>query len=604
MRKWLVILGFVFIGLNTFSQSIGYKVSFPNIAHHEANIQLLVIGAISDSLVFKMSRSSPGRYATHEFGKNVYNLKAFDSVGNSLPCIRTDADVYKIAGRHSFVKIEYTLYGNYADGTYCSFDASGVHINMPACFMWVKGLEDKFISLTLEGLDENWTIATQLKPAANNGNFTAPNLQYFMDCPIIAGPLQWQEWNVENSDGKNLKFRLALSAVATADQTTLFAQKLKKLVQEEQAVFGSFPNYDFGTYTFLASINPYVVSDGMEHRNSTMITLPQKFNPHEVPEVFAHEFFHSWNVERIRPQSLEPFNFEKSNMSDCLWFAEGFTQYYGYLLMKRAGFQNLTDFATEAGTWLDAKETKPGGRQHSPVEASQQAVFVDAGVAVDKTNYTNTYASYYPYGAAIALALDLELRTRFHLTLDSVMAAAWQQFGKTERPYTVDKLQQLLAMATGDSHFAHDFFTKYVHGHQSFNYAQLLAKAGFGVLPADSVSAWMGNLAILSDADLVIATNTILGTPLYVAGLDIGDKIVALEDKPMSSKKELGDFLAQHAPGDSLRIQFVHRNVPQTALLILAKNPRLKVVPYEELSLPITPAIAAFRKSWLETKLK
>src|SRR5262249_43203594 len=154
--------------------------------------------------------------------------------------------------------------------------------------------------------------------------------------------------------------------------------------------------------TFLASINPYVHGDGMEHRNSTMISIPTVFrNNDRLLGVFAHEFFHCWNVKRIRPKTLEPFNFEKSDMSYELWFAEGFTQYYGELLVERAGFLRDTDYAkTIIAGLINTKMNTPGAQGYSPIEASEEAVFTDAGVAVDKTNFPNIFSSYYPYGGS------------------------------------------------------------------------------------------------------------------------------------------------------------------------------------------------------------
>jgi predicted metalloprotease with PDZ domain len=272
--------------------------------------------------------------------------------------------------------------------------------------------------------------------------------------------------------------------------------------------------FDYGQYTFLASINPYVKGDGMEHRNSTMIALPVAFDGSDnLLGVFSHEFFHTWNVERIRPKTLEPFNFEKSNMSFELWFAEGFTQYYGELLLARAGFNSPEEYSQTLSSLVNTKENTAGAKRISPVEASCQAVFVDAGVAIDKTNYPNTYTSYYPYGASIALALDLELRTR-GLTLDGFMQAVWQKHGKPELAYEVGDLQQVLAAYAKDKAFADGFFAKYVNGHESFNYAPLLQMAGLTLKKQFPEQAWIGDVRFKEGAGLTILSNTIINSPL------------------------------------------------------------------------------------------
>jgi predicted metalloprotease with PDZ domain len=139
-RKILVIIGFQVVSHSLFAQRISYDVSFPNLAHHEARIALTVSEASQKELTFRMSRSSPGRYATHEYGKNVYDVIAEDKSGKAMPVQRLDGDVYRVSGINGSVKISYTLYANHADGTYAGIDLASIHLNMPATFMWVKEL--------------------------------------------------------------------------------------------------------------------------------------------------------------------------------------------------------------------------------------------------------------------------------------------------------------------------------------------------------------------------------------------------------------------------------------------------------------------------------
>ncbi|MDQ6480244.1 PDZ domain-containing protein [Dyadobacter sp. LHD-138] len=585
------------------AQKISYDVSFPNMVHHEASIEVTVTGAPQKQLLFRMSRSSPGRYATHEFGKNVYDVIALDQAGKQVPVERVDGDVYRVNTADGFAKVRYTLYANHPDGTYAGVDQNSIQLNMPASLMWVKELEKAPAEVNFrlpEG--KGWTIATQLKPTEKANVFTAPDLQYLMDSPVKIGKLIVKKWSLKNKDNKNLDFRLALEADTDQSGATQFAHKIQKITEESGAVFGEFPSFDYGQYTFLASINPYVKGDGMEHRNSTMIALPVKFDgSNNLLGVFSHEFFHSWNVERIRPKSLEPFNYEKSNMSQALWFAEGFTQYYGELILKRAGFTTLEDIARTFSGLVNTKENTPGARRVSPAEASCMAVFVDAGVAVDKTNYPNTYTSYYPYGASIALALDLELMSR-KLSLDAYMRAVWAQYGQTEIAYTISDLQQVLETVTGDKAFALDFFKKYVNGHESFDYTPWFQNAGLTLKKEFEGQAWLGNLRY--NGELVIAANTIKGTPAYQAGLDIDDQILKLDGKSVKSESDIKTLLTGHKPGDEISVEYEHRGEPKLAMMKLAENPRLVLVPNEKLNLPVTDAMQAFRKSWLDSKVR
>ncbi|WP_221392376.1 M61 family metallopeptidase [Dyadobacter sp. NIV53] len=605
MNKAFALIAALFLSGNVVSaQKVSYQVSFPNIIHHEAKIEVEAMDFTQKELVYRMSRSSPGRYATHEYGKNIYDVKATDKAGKPVTITRLDGDVYKVSNLNGYVKVVYTLYANYPDGTYAGVDQSSVQLNMPATFMWVKGLEKAPIEIGFKlPANKKWAIATQLKPTSNPNIFTAPDLQYFMDSPIKIGDLTIKEWKLTNPDNKVYNFRLALEAAGEDTLKNAFAEMVKRVTQEAQMVYGELPAFDYGQYTFLASINPYVKGDGMEHRNSTMIALPVKFNgTSNLLGVFSHEFFHSWNVERIRPKSLEPFNYEKSNMSFELWFAEGFTQYYGELLLKRANFDSLEEFCGTLSSLINTKENTAGAKRVSPVQASCQAVFVDAGVAVDKTNYPNTYTSYYPYGASIALALELELRSR-NLTLDDFMKAVWQKHGKTEIPYFVSDLENVLASFTRNEAFAYSFFEKYVNGHQSFDYAPLLKKAGLTLKRQFEGQAWLGDNRYEDGSSLKLSSNTIVGTPLYDAGLDIDDQILKVDGKTISRKADLDGIIATYKPGDQLNIEYQHRDETKMGIIKLIENPKFIVQPFESSKLAVSEEIVKFRKGWLESKV-
>lgn len=588
------------------AQKVIYKVSFPNAVHHEAHIELTVSGISSKPAIFKMSRSSPGRYATHEFGKNVYDVLAKDQKGKSIEMTRIDGDVYEVPKHGSTVTVSYTLYGNYPDGTYAGIDPESIHLNMPACFMWMKGMDEAPIEISFDLPKENkGIIATQLVPTDNPSIFTAPGLQYFMDCPTKIGDLKFRQWTISNPDGKSFTMRIALESSATDEQLDDLTGKVKKIVQEAKAVYGEFPVYDHGVYTFIASANAFVQGDGMEHRNSTMISIPMNsFYPGALLEVFSHEYFHNWNVERIRPKTLEPFNFEKSNMSNELWFAEGFTQYYGEVLLARAGINNEINQLYTMASWINARQNTPGAILYSPVQASNHAVFVDASVSIDKNNYANMFTSYYSYGAAIALALDLELQTHYHKTLDAYMQAMWEHFGKTEIPYTLATMQETLASIT-DAAFAADFFKKYINGHEAIDYTSLLAKAGYEVKKAGEGKPYLGiNTKLNEHGKFVIAGNTTKGTPAYEAGLDIDDEIGKLDDTQVKNASELNIFLQSKKTGDAIVVNYKHRNTEKRTTIILKEQPFVSLVPFEQSGKPVTDEMRKIRASWFSSNTK
>ncbi len=601
MKKMTAFSILLLVCIAAQAQKISYKVSFPNAIHHEAHIELTVTGITAKPAVFRMSRSSPGRYATHEFGKNVYDVSATDKNGKKITVNRTDGDIYSVPAHDGTVTISYTLYANYPDGTYAGIDPESIHLNMPACFMWVKGMDKTPIEIKFDLPKENKGVyATQLVATNDPNTYTAPGLQYFMDSPTKIGDLIIRQWTVSNPDGKNYTMRIGLEAAATNEQADELAEKVKRMVEESRAVFGEFPKYDYGTYTFIASANPYVQGDGMEHRNSTMISTPMgNFSANRLLGVFSHEYFHNWNVERIRPKTLEPFNFEKSNMSHELWFAEGFTQYYGSLLLVRAGLNE--SFLSTAASLAGSKLNSPGAQFYSPVDASNHAVFVDASVSIDKNNYGNMYTSYYFYGAAIALALELELQTKYNKSLDDFMRAMWKKFGKPEIPYTIPGMEQALASVT-DAKFAADFFRSYINGHEAIDYTSLFAKTGYELKKSGEGKAAIGiSLGSTDQTKAVIGSNTVKGSAAYEAGLDIGDEILKLDDTNIKNSADINSFVQSKKPGNTVTVTYKHRGIEKKTTLTLKEQSFLTIAPFEQSGKTVTDEMKRIRKNWLSS---
>jgi len=600
----------------TAPKPIYYAISFPNAVHHEAEI-VMTIPQIDGPLRLHMSRSSAGRYATHEFGKNVYNVKAYNVDGTPLTIKQTEGDVYEIAEHADVVKISYTLFANWTDGTYAAIDPSHAHLNMPAVFLWVAGADQRPLKFEFDDLDKyGWKVATQLKHEGAN-IYSAPNMQYMMDSPTELSDFKETSWDVANADGKKQKINLTIHS--SDDQSTIdnFGKMVQKVVQEEKAVYGEFPTYDYGEYTFLDDVYPTNSGDGMEHRNSTCIVdESEKVAGNEIDllSTFSHEYFHSWNVKRIRPKSLEPFNFDHANMSNELWFAEGFTQYYGELLLVRSGFHTPEEYTKVLSGLVNSVLNTPGAAKYPATEMSRKAVYTDAGVAIDPTNYTNNFTTYYYYGGAIALALDLRLRSEFNLTLDDYMRAVWLARGKVMRPYTVPDLQSDLAKLTKNPKFAEEFFSKYIYGIEKNNYEQLLAKAGFVLRKAQPGKAWIGlsqsagrNRSGQSRGvgdGLTISSATLMTSPLYKAGIDAGDVIKKADGNVITDAASFTAVLANKKPGDKITVDYSNRTGAHTTTVTLEESPYLEVVTAEKAGSQPTAEQLTFRNNWLSSKVK
>jgi predicted metalloprotease with PDZ domain len=600
--------------------AIYYVISFPDAAHHEAKIVMTIPDAPSRDFKVRMSRSSAGRYATHEFGKNVYNVTASNVDGTPVSLKQTEGDVYLVGDDHSpTVKISYTLYGNWTDGTYTSIDLSHAHLNMPATVMWVPGLEQRPVTFEFDDLDKyGWKVASQLKHVGDN-IYSAPNMQYMMDSPTELSAFKETRWNVTNTDGKIEKINLTVHSDDPQPVIDNFGKMVQKVVLEDKAVFGELPDYDFGEYTFLDDVYPTVSGDGMEHRNSTCIVQPaEKIEGYEVRmlSTFSHEYFHSWNVKRIRPKSLEPFNFEHADMSSELWFAEGFTQYYGELLLVRAGFHSADDYTHTLGGLVNAVLNTPGAALYPETQMSRYAVFADAGVSIDPTNENNMFTSYYYYGGATALALDLRLRSEFNLTLDDYMRTVWLDRGKVMKPYTIPDLQSDLAKVTKNAKFAADFFDKYIYGIDKNNYQDLLAKAGFMLRKAAPGKAWAGPLSgagrrgragqakTMGNEGIPIVTSTVVGTPVYKAGLDAGDVILKADGTDLKDEDAFNTLVASKNVGDKIMIDYKNRTGMHQTTITLEESPYLEIVTYEKAGKELTKEQQDFRSKWLSSKVQ
>jgi predicted metalloprotease with PDZ domain len=349
----------------------------------------------------------------------------------------------------------------------------------------------------------------------------------------------------------------------------------------------------------------------MEHRNSTVVTASSAVGRSVLDDTVSHEFFHGWNVERIRPKGLEPFDFDRANLTDSLWLAEGFTQYYGPLTLQRAGLVDVASTAASIGRLVDAVVNDAGRATRSAADMSLMAPFIDGGRTVDRTNWQNTIISYYTFGGAIAAALDLSLRDRTDsgVSLDDYMRAMWRTYGKpggsregyVDRPYTITDAEETLAAVSGDRAFAHDFFKKYIEGHGVADYERLLARAGFALRKRDPGRAWLGDLHLLAREGTRVARLVAPNWPLYAAGIEQDDEVRELDGQRIVADSDVSAVLAHRKPGDRISITFVDRTRrTKTATITLAENPGLEVVPVES----PTAAQKAFRDAWLGPKIQ
>jgi len=591
---------------------VEYRLSFKEAEHRLMDVQVTFRDIPAGSLELRMSRSSPGRYSLHEFVKNVFDVRITNEAGMTLPATRPSPHQWSVTGHTGAVRVSYRVFGDRVDGTYLGIDSTHAHINMPAALIWARGFEMRPATLRFDAPEgSNWRVGTQLFPGETPFTFMAPNLQYLMDSPTELSAFSLRSFTIADAPGAP-RIRLVVHHTGTDAELDAFAADAERIVRESRQVYGEYPAFEGNTYTFIADYLPWANGDGMEHRNSTILTSATSIRSSraDLLDTLAHEFFHTWNVERIRPRAIEPFDLENANMSGELWLAEGFTSYYGPLISLRAGVAELRDFVGEMGFTVNRVQTSPGRNLRSAEEMSRLAPLVDAATATDRTVFDNAFLSYYTWGAAIGLGLDLTLRDRTNgkVTLDTYMRALWQAHGKpggkapgyVDRPYTMADLKAALASVSGDAKFAEDFFARYIQGRDVVNYESLLARAGLVLGRASPGRAFAGDLRLQDvQGRPRVAGASPFGSPAYEAGLDRDDVILAVGGKNVTSAVDIERVVSAGAPGQQIPIVFERRGVRVNAMLRLIEDPRVEITPAETLGQSLTAEQRRFREEWL-----
>lgn len=598
---------------------IRLDLSFPNRAHHEMEVTVTFSDVTQDPLEIRMSRSSPGRYALHEFAKNVYSVSVFGRDGRELAVERPDPHQWNVSGHGGEVRFRYTLFGDRADGTYSAIDRTHAHLNAPASFAWARGLEDRPWSVHIDAPSEWPNVATQLPRAGTDPYVrTAPDLDYLLDSPIEVSAFQWYWWEVDErgrpqtdvrrtappKPSERQQIRIALHHEGSEADAEPYVEATRRIVEELGAVFGELPDFDYGSYVFLADYLPWANGDGMEHRNSTVLTSSSSLRTNRTGLLgtVAHEFVHAWSIERLRPASLEPFDFERANMSGELWFGEGFTSYYDDVILARAGVLDLEQMTQRFGGLISYIVNSPARQYRSPIEMSRRAPFVDAATWLDPTNDGNTFISYYSYGAFLGLALDLMIRDRFPGTsLDDVMRLAWERKGRSEVPYTNDDLESFLAEAIGDPSWARDFFDRYVRGSDVPPLEKPLEAVGLVLSSRYPGRATWGQASLgFENGALRIRQAVPKDSPLYEAGLSRRDRIVEVDgEKVPRSGAKLRELLDGKKPGDTVELTVEGRGTTTRATVVLVEDTTLQLTTFAAAQRSTGTQAKAERRDWL-----
>ncbi len=476
------------------SYKITYTISMADPASHLFYVRVDVAGLAGAGHVdFQMPRWSPGRYAVFDFAKNVQEARASGRCNDGercgtkgYPVERLDTQTWRVgvlAGDE--IQFTYQVFADDLSGTFSQLDARHANFNGHSVFAYVVGHKQDPVTLKVNA-PGGWKVINGQSKSIDQYEFRFANYDLLADTPTEVAP----DFNVESFEVGGRPYRVVVHSFGDeGGKRGELAKRVERVVRAEVAMM---PAPDYEQYTFLFHFDPTARrGDGMEHLNSTQIietaALGSGRTLDEAVGTAAHEFFHVWNVKRLRPAGLGPWDFTRPVVTRGLWIAEGFTNYYGKLSQRRAGLWDDEQLFGAYSAAIGGIESLPGVRLTSAVESSLLAPFIDRATHDQKTNVANTLVSYYPKGETVAVTLDLLIRGRSkgRASLDDVMRRAYEEFYLKSasdsyylkgRAYTIEEFERLASETTKLD--LSDFFSRYVHDTQPLPYEEALAHVG------------------------------------------------------------------------------------------------------------------------------
>lgn len=475
---------------------IGYELGMSNPAAHLFEVKMTVETIVPEvSFDIQMPRWSPGRYAVVDFAKGVQEVRAatacppnvVDCLSANLPVTRIDTQTWRISpNRQKKVDITYKVFANNLSGTFSQLDARHANYNGGTIFMYIAGHKQDPVELKITP-PPSWKIMNGRVVKEGQTEWKFDNYDILIDTPTEIAP----DFTVDEFRVGGKIYRVLVHSFG--DEGGKRAQLVKDIERIVRSQTAMMPPPDYDSYTFIIHFAPgnETGGDGMEHLTSTQIietdTLSSQNGYDGALSTVSHEFFHVWNVKRLRPVGLGPWDFTQPVNTRGLFIAEGFTNYYGKMHLERSSVWTDRQLIDSYSRTITNIENSPGSRLTSAVEASLIAPFLDRATRVQNTNIANTTVSYYPKGELVALALDLMIRKRSNgrKSLDDVMRKMYDDFyvkaAKNTyylkgRAYTVEEFERVTSEVTGVS--MSDYFKRYVYAVEPPPYDEGLAFVG------------------------------------------------------------------------------------------------------------------------------
>lgn len=546
---------------------ISYAVSMPEPHTHLLQVEMRVRHSSSSSssasnlpaqIDLVMPVWTPGSYLVREYARHVQDFTATDAGNGGRPLAwrKINKNTWRVEtnGAAREVRATYGVYANELTVRTNELHDRHAFWNNAALLMYVDGQLSAPSTVRVAAFGD-WKIATGL-PAVpgQRDTFRAENFDVLYDSPFLVGDFKTLSFDV-----RNVPHRIIVDGEGNYDAERM-RRDVQRIVEASVAMMGDVPYRD---YTFQLMLHP-TAGGGLEHLNSTaLIWRRYNFRPEASYDDFlslvAHEYFHLWNVKRIRPEALGPFDYTGENYTRLLWVAEGVTSYYENILSRRAGLISDKEYLTTIAGAIRGLQNTPGRLEQSIEEAS-----FDAWIKYYRPdeNTLNSAISYYDKGALVGLLLDLEIRRRSAgaKSLDDVMRYLYAEFAKKNRNYTPEDFQRAAEMAAGAG--LDDFFRRYVRGREELDFNTAFNAFGLrlettAALPTDASKpaapkAYFG-ANLRQDTDRLVVASVPAGTPAYDQGITFNDQIVALD----GGRVTLATFnarLEERKPGDEVRL--------------------------------------------------
>ena len=536
--------------------TIRYDISLAHPGQHQFHVTMTIPGAQGGVTVQMPAWNA--LYQIRDFAHRVSDFRAVDASGNALAVRRLDKQTWRVEasnlplGGRAEIRIEYASFWDDPGpfDTQLNDEHAFINLAMVLCYIPERRGEDTLVRFA--DIPQSWRVGVELpqdKSETGGAAYDAANYDALVDAPIEIG--RFEEWSF-SAGGRQITVVLHGDAVDHAALTRM----LSEIVNYETRLMGDAP---FREYMFLIHVGPNYGGGGMEHANSTAIAVGSFAT---LANVSAHEFFHLWNVKRIRPQSLEPVDYTREMWTPALWFAEGVTSTYAAFTLERAGIWSRAQFLADLGSQISELESRPARKWQSAEESSLDTWF-DKYPLYDRPDFS---ISYYNKGQLLGLALDILIRdaTDNRASLDDVLRRMNQEYAQRGRFYPdsagiEQAAEEIIRGANGgtaNSGSAADlsaFFKRYVGGTEEIPFADLLSRAGFSLKTEGQKRAALGFSVERDSAGIAVVTDLDLSSPAARVGLREGDAILSVDG--LQVPRSIERWLRGRSPGQTMRVR-------------------------------------------------